>query len=274
MIAYTEKAMAHRFDPRTKLVLALCIVILSFVLQDPAYLLLLLLLTMTVTGKKFKKVKRTMKKFLPFLFLLLTVQVLFHQSTLLAIYMLPFSILLAGGMSFLIFNGVIAALQVVLRFLTVAVTLISFTATTDPDGLILSLIKLKVPFELALMLNIALHSIPQVLRDLETIKLSLEVRGVRFNIKNPIKKFSLLAGLLPPLIISSILKAQEFALAIEVRAFRANERRTYLAEVVMKKKDYLTVVASVTLTVIAAYLTITNPFLSSPTLFIINRLVN
>lgn len=268
LAGYVRKdVFLHRTDPRAKLVLVFCILLLSFAVYDFAYLLLLLLLVsaLLLLGRvEGGSLRRTLKFVAPLLIFLLAVQSVCYEYAYLVVYRVPLRVPLIGGATLLSFDGLIVGLQVALRFLIVVLALTFFTATTDPDKFLTGLTSLGVPFEVALAVNIALRFVPQVSKDVEDTVLALESRGVKLGSKNPIRKITSLGTVLFPLIVHYVCRAQELALAMEARAFGAHDKRTHLTQIKMRKADYALAIVSLVLTSLTMYLILTNPHLMNP----------
>ncbi|MHA1605000.1 MAG: CbiQ family ECF transporter T component, partial [Candidatus Freyarchaeota archaeon] len=90
LAGYVRKdVFLHRTDPRAKLVLVFCILLLSFAVYDFAYLLLLLLLVsaLLLLGRvEGGSLRRTLKFVAPLLIFLLAVQSVCYEYAYLVVY--------------------------------------------------------------------------------------------------------------------------------------------------------------------------------------------
>ena len=129
--------------------------------------------------------------------------------------------------------------------------------STAPNALLLGLtnfIKVKdkrigVPYVLSFAIVIGIRLIPTMLEDANTVINAAKVRGLTistFRGRNPVKAFKAflratryLLYMLVPLVVSSLRRGSNMAIAADLRAFRAKPNRTYLIERKMTKKDII-----------------------------------
>lgn len=112
------------------------------------------------------------------------------------------------------------------------------TLTTSPleltdalEDLFSPLARLRVPvWDLALMIAIALRFVPVFWDEAEKIRRAQISRGADFETRHPFKLAQVLLPLLVPLFASAFRRAEDLALAMEARGYRAGARRTRLRE--------------------------------------------
>ena len=108
------------------------------------------------------------------------------------------------------------------------------TLTTSPisltdgmESLMKPLSKLGFPaHELAMMMSIALRFIPTLLEEADKIMKAQMARGADFQSGNLIARARAMIPLLVPLFVSAFRRADELALAMEARCYRGGEHRT------------------------------------------------
>ena len=127
------------------------------------------------------------------------------------------------------------------------------TLTTTPnnltdgmENLMNPLRKFKVPVhEIAMMMSIALRSIPILLEETDKIMKAQIARGADFESGNIFKKAKSMVPLLVPLFISAFRRANDLAMAMEARCYQGGEGRTKMKPLVYHKRDVLAYVVVV-----------------------------
>jgi energy-coupling factor transport system permease protein len=112
--------------------------------------------------------------------------------------------------------------------------------------------RIKVPFELIFMVNVALRFIPDIKDKASEVMLAQTARGLELEKGNIITRAKNFLPLLTPLLVNYLLMARNSAVAIETRAFRWKNQRTYMRSMQLTPVDYLVIVLAVGLTVLCA----------------------
>ncbi len=146
-------------------------------------------------------------------------------------------------------DGLLYGLTLGIRVISLVIASTVFSLTTTPRDFLTSLRKIKVPFEIAFMVNIALRFIPDIKDKASDILLAQTARGLELEKGSIFKRLKNLVPLLVPLLINYLLMARNSAVAIETRAFRWKNERTYMQSMKLTKTDYLAIVMIITLTV-------------------------
>ncbi|MCL6617352.1 MAG: energy-coupling factor transporter transmembrane protein EcfT, partial [Anoxybacillus ayderensis] len=132
-----------------------------------------------------------------------------------------------------------------LRFLLLIVVTTLLTLTTTPievtdgmESLLSPLKKWNVPVhELALMMSISLRFIPTLMEETEKIMKAQMARGVDFSSVPLQERMKAMTALLVPLFISAFKRAEELAVAMEVRGYRSSQNRTKWRELTWGRID-------------------------------------
>lgn len=140
-------------------------------------------------------------------------------------------------------KGLIVGIVLFFRILTIGVTSILFTCNTEPDALILSLIKeCKLNPGIAYGVLTALRFLPSMESDLALINAAHKIRSSKgkkwYKKKNPWYRNAI------PLLATNIRKAERVAIAMESRGFQADMKRTYYRTINWYKKDTLFVIGT------------------------------
>ena len=243
-------SLAHRLDPRTKLLLTVLYIFILFSAKSfvsYGVVALLLIAGIRISGVAPKALVRGLK---PILFIICFTAVL-------NLFYTPGETLV----SFWIFNitkeGVSTAFFMVLRITMLIMGTFLLTYTTSPialtDGLetlLGPLKKLKAPVhELSMMMSIALRFIPTLIEETDKIMSAQRARGADFDSGNLIQKAKALIPLLVPLFISAFRRADELATAMECRCYHGGEGRTRMKQLHYRPGDLLFMLGSLILAV-------------------------
>ena len=247
---FPGSSLAHRLDPRTKLMLTvLYIVILFCATSFVSYGLVAALLAVgvKVSGVAPKALVRGLK---PILFIICFTAVL-------NLFYTPGDELASFWIFTITRQGVATAFFMVLRITMLIMGTFLLTYTTSPialtdglESLLGPLKKLKVPVhELAMIMSIALRFIPTLIEETDKIMSAQRARGADFENGNLIQRARALLPLLVPLFISAFRRADELATAMECRCYHGGEGRTRLRQLKYRGGDYFTLFLFLAITV-------------------------
>ena len=232
--------LAHRLDPRTKLLATVLYIIAIFLAKGPiAYGVLILTLIVSVRISKVgaKALFRGLK---PVLFIIAFTAVL-------NLFYTPGTVIAQLWIFRVTREGVITAIAMMLRISLLIMGTFLLTYTTSPirltDGLedlLGPLKKLGVPVhELAMMMSIALRFIPTLIEETDKIVSAQKARGADFETGSLMQRAKALVPLLVPLFVSAFRRADELATAMECRCYHGGEGRTKLNVLRYETRDYL-----------------------------------
>ena len=202
-------SLIHRLNPVTKIFLTIMICAAAFMTDRLLFLVFLLALdlligiTAGVAGRTWTIFKGLLKIAI-FLFLL---QVLLVRK---------------GTPLFWIITdqGLLTAGKVVLRLMVVCMPLALVLAVTKINDLANALVQvLHVPYPYAFTITTAIRFIPQFLSEMDDIMEAQTARGVEFDAAKGFRKLGMILPLCAPLLISSVRRSEQTAVAAEVRGF-------------------------------------------------------
>ena len=230
--------LAHRLDPRTKLLATVLYIIAIFLAKGPiAYGVLILTLIVSVRISKVgaRALFRGLK---PVLFIIAFTAVL-------NLFYTPGTVIAQFWIFHVTREGVITAIAMMLRISLLIMGTFLLTYTTSPirltDGLedlLGPLKKVGVPVhELAMMMSIALRFIPTLLEETDKIMKAQQARGADFESGNLIGRARAMLPLLVPLFVSAFRRADELAMAMEARCYRGGQNRTRMKSLHFTKLD-------------------------------------
>lgn len=140
-----------------------------------------------------------------------------------------------------------------LRFLVLVESFSIFFLTTSPDHLGLALEQTHVPYEFCFAFTTAVRFVPVLADEAQTIMDAQKARGLELERGNFIKRIKNYIPLLIPLIVNAIRRSLELAEAMESRAWGATDKRTNLYVLTLKNPDYILVILSVLMLILAVY---------------------
>ena len=133
-------------------------------------------------------------------------------------------------------------LNVILKYFATIPMALLFILTTDPSEFAASLNKIGVSYKVAYTVSIALRYIPDVQRDYKDISFAQQARGIDLSSKEKLsKRIKNSAAILMPLIFSSLERIDKISLAMELRAFGNNKKRTWYSGRPFEKRDYIAI---------------------------------
>ena len=236
--------VAHRLDPRTKILLVTLYIIALFCAKNLlSYALLAAVLAACVRISRvgLRSLVRGLK---PVLFIIVFTGILNLFFTPGDRYVLEWGFLRISD------TGIRNAVFMVLRIMLLIMGTFLMTYTTSPisltDGLerLLNWMKrLHVPVhELAMMMSIALRFIPTLIEETDKIMSAQKARGADFESGGLIQKAKAMIPILVPLFISAFRRADELATAMECRCYHGGEGRTKLHVLQYEARDYMALV--------------------------------
>lgn len=133
-------------------------------------------------------------------------------------------------------------LNVILKYFATIPMALLFILTTDPSEFAASLNKIGVSYKVAYTVSIALRYIPDVQRDYKDISFAQQARGIDLSSKEKLsKRIKNSAAIIMPLIFSSLERIDKISLAMELRAFGNNKKRTWYNSRKFGKIDYISI---------------------------------
>lgn len=236
---YPGDTVIHKLDPRTKLLIALLLLITIFVVQSFWAFLILgaFIIIITLVAKVgIKTVFRSLKPLLFIIIFTFILNILFYNGE---------QVIAQWGPIKISWEGIEKAIFIAVRLILLIMATSLLTLTTSPiqltDGLetlMSPLKKVKFPVhEMSMMMSIALRFIPTLMDETDRIMKAQTARGAEFDSGNIFKKAKNMIPLLVPLFVGAFKRADELALAMEARCYRGGENRTKLKQLHMGKSD-------------------------------------
>ena len=228
--------VAHRLDPRTKLLLVIIYIVGLFNANGWAsYAFVILITALSMAISKIKP-KSALKGLKPLVIIIILTAVL--------------NIFYTGGPPIIegwiiTWEGIERAVMMSLRIILLIVGTCMLTYTTRPialtDGLEIMLNplkKIKIPVhEMSMMMSMALRFIPTLIEETDKIMSAQKARGADFDSGNLFQRAKALLPILVPLFVSAFRRADELAVAMESRCYHGGEGRTRMKQLRMQGID-------------------------------------
>lgn len=223
-------------DPRTRIIIVALISTAAIVIRNIYGLLLLLLLTLVYCFIMRLPIVNTIKKLRKFLYVfisLIFIQSIFIKGGNGLIYLAGFKILTT--------EGLIIGISIIIRMSIIILSAV-IIASSGTLNIIYGLIAMKLPYEIAYMVLIAMKFLPMFKDEFTDSTTAIQLAGADLK-KVPLRqKLSLYTYVLTPSVINSLRRAKYISAAMECRGFRAYTDRTAYAKLKMKGLDYFSIV--------------------------------
>ena len=238
---YPSDSFIYRLDPRTKILVILCMMTVFVITHSLVKLIIALglILFIVKTSKiPFFLVVRNLKPFL-WLFLLTIIFHVFLTRQGEAIFTVPIINILVTKSGLM--NGLVYSFRLGILILLAAI----LTLTTSPmeitdalDRFLKPLQKLGISsHEFTMMITLSLRFIPTLLFEADKLQKAQVSRGATFE-GNLFQRIKSVIPLILPLFISVFRRADELALAMDARCYTGGKGRTSFKELVFNKNDY------------------------------------
>lgn len=235
--------VAHRLDPRTKLLLVIIYIVGLFNAvgwASYAFVILITALSMAISKIKPKSALKGLKPLVIIIILTAVLNIFYTGGT-------P---IIEGWI--ITWEGIARAVMMSLRIILLIVGTFMLTYTTSPialtDGLEIMLNplkKIKIPVhEMSMMMSMALRFIPTLIEETDKIMSAQKARGADFETGNLFQRARALLPLLVPLFVSAFRRADELAVAMECRCYHGDEGRTRMKQLTWCTRDTLAMVWS------------------------------
>ena len=147
-------------------------------------------------------------------------------------------------------------MNITLKYFIALPVAILFISATDPSEFAASLNSIGVSYRVGYSVAIALRYIPDIQRDYHSISQAQQARGVELGKKEPLfTRLKNAAGILLPLILSSLARIDVISNAMELRGFGKSKRRTWYRQRPFARNDYLALALGAALLVMSIVIT-------------------
>ncbi|MDI9231646.1 energy-coupling factor transporter transmembrane component T family protein [Staphylococcus caprae] len=234
----------HHLDPRAKLIFVFVFIIFIFFCHSfgtYAWIFLLIIISMKLAKIPFGFLMKGLTPIFFFLIFTFLMHILFTNGG---------KTLLHWGFFTIESNGVIEGIYISLRLIFIVMIATIMTLSTSPIDLTDAFEKLLAPLkwvkipvhQLSMMMSIALRFIPTLMDELEKIILTQKSRGSEISSGSIVTRIKAFIPLMVPLFISAFQRAEELAIAMEVRGYDMSVKRTSYRLLQWRLKDTITLI--------------------------------
>ncbi|WP_342507043.1 energy-coupling factor transporter transmembrane component T [Sporosarcina sp. FSL K6-2383] len=245
-------SFVHKLDPRSKLSFVFLFIITVFLANNALTYGLLLGFTLLVIFSSRIRLYFLMNGLKPILFLIIftfLMHIFFTKEG---------ALLVDWGFVKIYEEGLRQAIFISIRFLVLVLMTSVLTLTTSPISITDGLEDLLGPFkrfklpvhELALMMSISLRFIPTLMDETDKILKAQLARGSDISTGSIKQRIRAVIPLLVPLFVSAFKRAEDLAVAMEVRGYRGGEGRTRYRQLKWHWRDTLVMVLFAILVVV------------------------
>ena len=227
----SQESFFHRLDPRTKLTWLVAALVASFALDRILVDVVLLALVLASS----RAARLDLESFLPItrVFCALAVGMILIQTVFHAEGEVFFRL---GPVDFHR-EGLWLAVRGSLKLYCMVLLFLQFTMWTHPTDLSQALVKAGLPYRYAMLTGLALRFFPVLEEELGDIFEAQGARGIEF--RGPLRKGLALAPITVPICLRTLRRANEVALAMELRGYGFRRHRSYLHAIAYRPADYV-----------------------------------
>lgn len=245
-------SFVHKLDPRSKLSFVFLFIIAVFLANNAMTYAVLLGFTLLVIFSSRIRLYFLINGLKPVIFLIVF-------TMLMHIFFTKEGALLLDWKFIKIYEeGLRQGIFISIRFLILVLMTSVLTLTTSPISITDGMEDLLGPFkrfklpvhELALMMSISLRFIPTLMDETDKILKAQLARGSDISTGSVKQRIRAVIPLLVPLFVSAFKRAEDLAVAMEVRGYRGGEGRTRYRQLKWHWRDTLIMVLFVVLVVI------------------------
>ena len=251
-----------RLDFRSKLVVMISVTILAFLWESPiagGLLMLSVIFACVIAGVRLNYLGTILKVMIPFyIFLIFSmgffnveqVKLLTNKLELTPLLSLPQTWWLIGGAKMSL-EGTLYGLNIVFKTLTMILVIPLAIFTTDVNQMTVGMVRAKIPYKIVFIFSSTLRFVPLLLEEVQSIIESQSLRGLNFEKMGWLNKAQVYAKVAVPLILNSLSKSQKLEIVLQSKAFSGSSQRTYLHESALTPPDYILMIGSALLLLMA-----------------------
>jgi energy-coupling factor transport system permease protein len=231
----------HRLDPRTKILALLLVSVAALFFSSLASMIAVFLFVILIaigSGQE-RKLYHALLLVSPFLAVIVILDSFFPRVSSGPVY---FSAQLWFLHSEVTFAGILFAIAMGLRFLSIAGFSFLFIMTTSHDDFIKSLKSMQAPATLSFSLGYALRSTTTLTQDVHAIMDAQRSRGLDFDNGGLVKSRTNLMALFTPVTVSLLKRSKNITDAMQSRGFSRTAQRTCCNPGRFRKGDGIMVV--------------------------------
>ena len=238
----------YAYDPRVSLCIVICLSALAVIFTDVLWLaglFMLSLLAATIFRGRLDIAIAQLRWLIPMFFMLCIVQSIFNSSDNILLHI--------GSVKILTGEGIAAAALFTFRIIIVVLSA-SILFKESSRRIIQALSQMHCPYEIAFMTSVAVRFLSVIREEFKNSLYAVQMRGADLK-KIPLKqRAKVYSFILLPVMSSTLFRAKQLSLSLELRGFRRSRERTSYFYLTMQKKDWLIIILSLICTLTLAIL--------------------
>jgi energy-coupling factor transport system permease protein len=250
-----RKTFFSRCDFRAKLAIFFTVSLLAALWDNPwmgGGLTLVVLAACVAAGISWPYLRLMLRVMIPFcLLLLLThgffdVEYVLHltgRSHLTYFFNFPPNWWLIGGKG-LSHEGVLYGLNTIAKSLTFLLLVPLCIFTTDPNNLIVSLVRLHLPYKIVFVISATLRFFPLIFDEVQAVIETQRLRGFAVEELGVLDRVRIYSKIAVPVILNAMFKAQQMEVVLQAKAFSGSSDRTYIHQSQLGVADWTILAAS------------------------------
>ncbi|MHA1584423.1 MAG: energy-coupling factor transporter transmembrane component T family protein [Promethearchaeota archaeon] len=217
----------YKANPIIKLIFLIVLMVMSFIFDNPAYMLFLLIyISIFVYFSACIKETLAFAKFAGYIAIFLVIiNIIFIRNGDTILYSYSGSWKILQGFRITL-ESIISSIQSVIRLLIMLVLFGILNVIINPDDLMKSLLKLRMPYPIALIITMSLQFFPILTKDLNQLKEIQKCQGIEFEKGKLLTKLKNNINLLLPLLTNSLERSIQISEALEARGFHISKNRS------------------------------------------------
>ena len=247
--AYRD-SFVFRLDPRVKVAWLAVMLLVSITTSRPALLaayLMLILAAAALAGVPFGHLWPTARAMLSVAAVIIFIQLFLHPG--------PHPLLQVGGVR-LYREGFPIGLEVALRIYCIVLASLLTFIWMDPTSMTLMLLKTGLNYRYAMLVSLSLRTFPLLERELVKIYDSQQARGME--LRGTLRKLIRLFPVMMPFVLRALRRANEIAVAMELRGFGYRRERTWQRSIALGPVDRIVLVVLAVVAIVYAGLRLTD----------------
>ena len=221
----------HALHPLCMLIWVLSTIFLALIISDPLMLFIIFLATIpyAILGKIGTRWFAFVKLGVYMVLFIIIINILVSRHGTTVLFQFPNPVPVFGHFAITL-EAFVFGLGMSIRLLIILSAFAIMTLTINPDDLFDLFMKTKLPARAVFTTSLATRFVPTLMRDLNSITISLQARGYELDNSKRIRGVKKRANLLIPLLSNSLDRAIQIAEAMESRAFGSGQKRISYAQ--------------------------------------------
>jgi energy-coupling factor transport system permease protein len=219
-----KKTVIHRLDPLSKIIYILVAILAPFLLASQIASAAFILFSIIILS-----IGKVLKRTVPILGFsgLILITVVIIQGIFRPGNITP--VLLLGTVAFYK-EGLLFALGISLNVINILMSFSILVLTTKPSDMVETFVRMGLSPKLGYVLSSVFQIIPQMTETMATITDAQRSRGMETE-GNLITRIKAFFPLISPVVMNSLITTKERAIALEVRGFDSEQKKTFLSEI-------------------------------------------